>query len=130
MTPGDRQIPQPESNPETEEFWQAATRGVFLLRHCLDCGRAHWYPRARCPFCFSARTAWRPGSGEGIIYSFSVMRRVPEPYVVAYVTLQEGPTMMTNLVDCDVAHLRIGQPVKMVFKACDGGGAVPMFTPA
>ena len=51
------------------------------------------------------------------------------PYAIAYVTLAEGPTMMTNIVDCDLDKIRIGQPVRLVFKPTDGGPPVPMFTP-
>jgi uncharacterized OB-fold protein len=64
-----------------------------------------------------------------VIYSFSVMRRVPTPFALAYVTLAEGPTMMTNLVDCDFDTLRIGQPVQIVWKPTEGGPPVPCFTP-
>jgi uncharacterized OB-fold protein len=58
------------------------------------------------------------------------MRRVPEPYAIAYVTLDEGPTMMTNVVDCELDAVRIGQRVRVVFKPSEGGPPVPMFTPA
>jgi uncharacterized OB-fold protein len=58
------------------------------------------------------------------------MRRVPAPFALAYVTLEEGVTMMTNIVDCDFDAIRIGQPVKVVFKPTEGGPPVPMFTPA
>ena len=71
-----------------------------------------------------------PASGRGTIYSYSVMRRVPVPYAIGYVTLEEGVTMMTNIVDCDLDAIRIGQRVKVVFKPTDGGPPVPMFTPA
>ena len=69
-------------------------------------------------------------TGKGVIYSYSVMRHAPVPYVMAYVTLAEGPTMMTNIVDCDFDQLKIGQDVKVVFKPTDGGPPLPMFTPA
>ena len=68
--------------------------------------------------------------GKATIYTYSVMRRAPVPYCIAYVTLAEGPTMMTNIVDCDLDAVRIGQAVKLVFKPSDGGPPVPMFTPA
>ena len=57
------------------------------------------------------------------------MRRVTVPYAIAYVTLEEGPTMLTNFVDCDFDTLKVGQDVKLVFKISNGG-PVPMFTPA
>jgi uncharacterized OB-fold protein len=58
------------------------------------------------------------------------MRRAKEPYAIAYVTLAEGPTMMTNIVDCDFDALRVGQPVAVVFKDTENGPPVPMFKPA
>jgi uncharacterized protein len=58
------------------------------------------------------------------------MRRAPVPYAIAYVTLAEGPTMMTNLVDCDFDALKIGQDVEVVFQDAEEGAKVPMFRPA
>ena len=84
---------------------------------------------AICPFCFSDKTELQQASGNGRIYTYSVMRRAPIPYAIAYVTLSEGPTMMTNIVDCDLDKIRIGQSVRLVFKPSDGGPPVPMFTP-
>ncbi|HXL64624.1 MAG TPA: OB-fold domain-containing protein, partial [Xanthobacteraceae bacterium] len=62
--------------------------------------------------------------------AFSVMRRVAEPYAIAHVTLAEGPTMLTNIVDCDFDKLSIGQAVALVFKESENGQPVPMFAPA
>ena len=86
-----------------------------MLRNCTACGAAHWYPRAICPFCLSEKTELVQASGRGKIYAYSVMRRAPIPYAIGYVTLEEGPSMITNFVDCDFDKLRIGQPVKLVF---------------
>jgi hypothetical protein len=55
---------------------------------------------------------------------------VATPFVIAFVTLAEGPTIMTNIIDCDPASLAIGQPVRLAFRASQGGQKVPMFTPA
>jgi uncharacterized OB-fold protein len=129
MTQKERTVPAPATNPETQPFWDAAQEGRFLLKWCADCGKAHWYPRAVCPFCFSSRTEWREASGKATIYSYSVMRRAPEVFAVAYVTLEEGPTMLTNLRDWDFDRLSIGQPVRLVFSPTDGGPPVPMFAP-
>ncbi len=132
MAAKERAIPAPMTNPETEAFWSAAKEGKFLVRSCTACGKAHWYPRAVCPHCFSEKTEWKTGSGKGTIYSLSTMKRAPEPYTIAYVTLAEGPTMMTNIVDCDFDTLKIGQAVKLVFKPTQGEGSPPFpcFTPA
>ncbi|MES2248091.1 MAG: Zn-ribbon domain-containing OB-fold protein [Pseudomonadota bacterium] len=130
MTVKERKIPSPTAYPETEAFWKAAGEGRLLVKHCNACGEYHHFPRSLCPFCFSEQTEWRNASGQGVIYSYSVMRRVEVPYVIAYVTLDEGVTVMTNIVDCDPEAVRIGQRVKVKFQATDGGPPVAMFTPA
>jgi uncharacterized OB-fold protein len=126
----ERKFPAPQPNPETKAFWEAAGDGRLLLKRCRSCSEAHYYPRALCPFCGSGETEWQPAAGGGVIYSYSVMRRADVPYAIAYVTLDEGVTMMTNLVDCDLDAIRIGQRVRLVFKPTDGGPPVPAFTPA
>jgi hypothetical protein len=128
--PDARKIPAPIATSETETFWNAAREGRFVVPTCSACGKAHWYPRAICPFCGSDKVQWRNASGRGTIYTFSVMRRAKEPYAIAYVTLAEGPTMMTNIVDCDFDKLGIGQAVSVIFKDTEGGPPVPMFKPA
>ncbi len=130
MAGGERKIPAPEANPETRPFWDAAAEGRLLIGKCRSCGKPHYYPRAICPLCGSDATELVQASGRGSIYSYSVMRRVPVPYALAYVTLDEGVTMMTNIVDCDLDAIRIGQRVRVVFKPSDGGPPVAMFTPA
>lgn len=120
----------PDSNPENAPFWQACTEGRLVVRACEACGRAHWYPRAICPHCMSERTVWKDAAGTGTIYSYSHAVRAEVPYVIAYVTLAEGPTMLTNIVDCDPASVKIGQAVRVVFVPTDSGPPVPMFTPA
>jgi uncharacterized OB-fold protein len=124
----ERTIPAPPVNPETRPFWDAAAGGRLLLKRCAACGQPHHYPRAICPFCGSDQTEWTEATGRGTVYSYSVFRRAPIPYAIAYVTLAEGVTMMTNIVDCDLDAIRIGQPVRVVFKPTEGGPAVPMFT--
>ena len=131
MNPSDRPIPTPDVHPETEAYWQAAKEGKLLLRSCRACGEAHHYPRTICPHCGSDDTEYLQASGDGTIYSFSITRRAAVPYAIAYVTLAEGVSMMTNIVDCDFEALEIGQPVKVTFRQSeDGSMAVPMFTPA
>jgi len=123
-TPGD-----PEPMPDTQAFWDAAKDGKFLVRRCTACGKAHWYPRDICPLCHSTQTVWEQGSGQGSIYAFSVMRKADPPFVMAYVTLAEGPTMMTNIVECESDDLAIGQAVELVFVPSKNDWPVPCFRP-
>jgi uncharacterized OB-fold protein len=123
-----------ENTPSTvfrEQFFDAAAQGKLLIRKCNACGEHHHYPRSLCPYCFSDQTEWRDAKGSGTIYTYSVLRRgVPVPYCIAYVTLDEGVSMLTNIVDCDLDAVKIGMKVRVLFKPTDGGPPVPMFTPA
>jgi uncharacterized OB-fold protein len=118
------------TNPETAPFWEAAKAGKFMIKRCTTCGEAHYFPRAICPFCFSDKTVWEESSGEATVYTYSLMRKSPTgPYAIAYVTLKEGPSLQTNIVDCDLEKVKIGQKVKVVWKPTDGA-PLPFFTPA
>ena len=101
-----------------------------MLQCCNKCNKPFFPVGPCCPFCFSDKTEWIEASGKGTIYSYSVMRRAPVPYAMAYVTLAEGPRMVTNIVDCDFDKLKCEQPVKVVFKPTEDGPPLPMFTPA
>ena len=127
-----RKIPfvgSPETNPETKPFFDGNAADKLMVRRCTACKKVHWYPRALCPFCFG-ECAWEEASGRGKIYSLSVMKRGEAPYAIAYVTLAEGPSMLTNIVDCDLDTLAIGQDVKVTFVPTEGGPPMPFFTPA
>ena len=125
----ERVLIAPPASPESAAFYAAAREGRFMIGRCLGTGRLFWYPRAVSPFDGGA-TELATASGRGVIYSYSVMRRVDPPFALAYVTLAEGPTMMTNLVDCDLDSLAIGQAVTLVWKPAADGTPVPCFTPA
>lgn len=112
-----------------EPYWAAAREGRLLLKQCRACGRAHYYPRPLCPFCLSADTEWLEARGEGTVYSWSIERRATPPYSIAFVTLPEGPTLLTAIVDCDLDAIVVGLPVKLGFETREGL-PVPVFTPA
>jgi uncharacterized protein len=124
-----RKLAPPPINAETETFWKAAEGGTLLYGFCHACNEPHYYPRSFCPFCFSDRVETRAASGTGKVYSYSVMHKSPTgPYTIAYVELQEGPRVLTNLVDCDFGKIAIDAPVKLVWKPTEGGPPLPFFT--
>ena len=127
----ERKMRDPAMNPGDEPYFQAAAEGKLLLKKCNECGEVHHYPRALCPFCWSQKVEWVQAKGTGEIYTYSITRRGgPVPYCIAYVTLDEGPRMLTNIVDCDLDSIKIGQRVKVTFKKTEGGASVPCFAPA
>ncbi len=129
MTPAfDRKPATPNEDPDNKPFFDAARDGKLLIGKCLDTGKTFFPPRHVSPFTLSNNVEFVESKGLGKIYSWSVQRG-KEPYCLAYVTLEEGPTMMTNIVDTDLDAVATGQSVKLVFKPTDGA-PVPMFTPA
>lgn len=119
-----------DTNPEVKPYWDACNAGKLMLTRCKDTGRVFSYPRGVSPFTLSTNVEWFEASGNGVIYSFSTMERADPPYTIAYVTLDEGTTIMTGITDTDHQGLKIGQKVKVVFKASETGQKVPFFTPA
>lgn len=126
----ERKIPAPPIVHDTQVFWEAANDGRLLIKRCTDCGESYFYPRDICPHCLSTATEWLQTAGRGTLYSFSTSKRGELPHTLAYVTLDEGPTMLTNIVDCDPATLQVGQAVKVVFRPAENGQNVPLFTPS
>ena len=127
--------PAPAINVETKAFWDATLQGKLLLPRCNDCQTVIWYPRAICPECSSFNIGWIEASGRGSVYSYTINRRGQGDYrdlayVLAYVELQEGPRVLTNIVGCDPESVSVGQPVEVVFAATSAAAALPRFKPA
>ena len=130
MSQMERTYSDPDINMETAVYWESAKNGKLLVKSCKACGKLHYYPRTICPHCLSSDTDWVEASGKGTIYTYSVMRRTETPYVIAYVTLEEGVTMLSNIVECDVDGVAVGQTVEVVFRDTEGGHSLPVFRPA
>ena len=125
----DRPLGSAVHDGATEPFFAATANGSLRIKVCTSCRKPHWYPRPLCPYCLGD-TEWSDAAGKGVIYSVSVTRRAgPIPYAIAYVRLDEGVTMLSNIVDCDLDSVRIGQRVHVVFKPADDGTMIPMFAP-
>ena len=122
---GTSRTPAPLIAPENRPFWDAASEQRLLIKRCRSCSRFHWYPRGRCPFCLSGETEWVESSGSGEIYSYTVITGVA-PVILAYVRLDEGITLLTNLV-CETDQASIGKKVSVVFVSAENGQKVPMF---
>jgi uncharacterized OB-fold protein len=125
----------PTPTPEDSPFWAAAAEDRLVLPRCRACGTYIWFPRAFCPDCHSSDIEWAAATGRGSVYSFTVNHRGAGPwaelvpYVIAYVELEEGPRVLTNIVDADPAAVRIGDAVVAVFEPA-GETKVLRFRPA
>jgi uncharacterized OB-fold protein len=138
IKPQDASIkPLPIPDADSEVFWKGLRQGVLLLQHCLDCRQVHYYQQGICRDCGSERLEHRPASGRGTVYSYSVVHRAPgpafksdTPYAVLLVELEEGPRMISSLVDADPESVTFGMPVELVCEPVSEEIALPRFKPA
>ena len=129
--------PAPGFDWETRFWWEGCARGELWLQRCGACGVLRHRPRAVCPACLSGEVSYEQASGRGTVHTFTVthQNQAPPfrgftPYVLAYVELEEGPRVLTNVVDCDPDAVRVGMPVVVDFGEAQGEIAVPRFRPA
>ena len=139
MTTATPPKPLPTPQPEWDFYWQKAKAHELWIMRCKDCGQAYFYPRAISPCCFSRDTEWFQSSGRGTLHAFAIVHRAPTPafgdivpYIVAFIDLEEGARMPTNLVDVepDPAVVKIGMPVQVTFDDVNDTISLPKFRPA
>jgi uncharacterized OB-fold protein len=132
--------PLPAITTEAKPFWDAAAQNKLVMQRCLDCRAYIWTPRPACFECGSEQIEWTQLSGKGEIYSFTVIRQVvgraaskafePDiPYVIAWIDLDEGPRMISNVIGCPVEDVEIGMKVSVVFDQQSAEIWLPKFKP-
>jgi len=127
--------PLPEPSPLTEEFWRAAREHRLVRPVCDRCGRSHFTPQVACPHCLATGWRYQRSSGRGTVYSWTVVHRPPgsgfdPPYVLAVVDLEEGWSMLTNVVGPDggaADHVHIGLAVRVRFDDVAPDLVLPVF---
>ena len=128
--------PIPKVDEESKGFWEACRRHELRVQKCLGCGTLRHHPRAVCTECMSSEVEWLLCSGRGTVYTFTMtfQNQAPGfreelPYVLAYVELEEGVLLLTNVVGCPPDSVRIGLPVEVVFEDVSDDVAIPRFRP-
>ena len=131
------QHPRPGIDWETRAFWEGCARHELVLQRCRRCQAVQHRPRALCASCLSDDIEHFIASGRGSVHTFTVTHqnhapgfREALPYVLAYVELEEGVRMLTNLVDCPPDSIEIGMPVRVTFADLEEGVSIPRFRPA
>ncbi|MEM9104113.1 MAG: Zn-ribbon domain-containing OB-fold protein [Pseudomonadota bacterium] len=101
----ENQGPLPLSVPESEAFTQGIEAGELRIQRCHDCASIYFPPRPFCPDCGSRNVEQFAASGRATLYSYIISHLATPgfepPYSIAVVELEEGPRMMTNIVDCE-----------------------------
>ena len=133
--PATKPIPVPTR--ETQPYWEGCKQHELRIQQCAACGHSQFYPRLYCTACMSERVEWVTASGHGTVLSFTIVYRpvtqafaADVPYVVALITLDEGPQLMSNVVGCAPETVHIGMPVEVTFEDWTEEISVPKFKPA
>jgi len=133
---GEYKKPLPEINEFNYRYWEAAKRHELVLQKCLECGHYRYPPGDTCPSCLSDRLEWVEASGRGTVYTWVVFHQIYHPafaedipYAVVAVELEEGPRLVTNLLDCKLEDIKVGMPVEVVFDDVTDDITLPKFWP-
>ena len=115
-------LPIPMNEELSRPFREAAERHELALPRCNTCSHVFFYPRERCPDCFSDDLDWTRVSGLGRLYSFTIVHQPTHPaserespHIYAMVWLNEGPKIPSSLVECEIENARINMPVEAVY---------------
>jgi uncharacterized OB-fold protein len=135
-SPRGKQLPVP--TPETAPYWEGCKQHELRIPFCSDCKQYFFYPRRYCPACLSDAIEWRTASGKGTLLTYVINQRPAPgfedetPYAIAVVQLEEGPHLMTNIVNTTIApeNLPAGLPVEVVFDDVNENVTIPKFQPA
>jgi len=130
----ERAIPVP--TPETAHFWEGAKAGELRIQRCLACREAYFPPRPFCPECGSRDVTVETASGKATLHTY-VINHLPAPgyegpYAIAVVELEEGPRMMSNILDCPQTPeaLVLDMPLEVTFETLNDDISLPQFRPA
>lgn len=133
-----RPLPSPIT-PEAQPYWDGLKENKLMLPKCDDCGKPFFYPRVLCPNCHSRNISWMQASGRGKLYSFQIAHRslnrafkVELPCVMAMIELEEGPRMLSNLINIepDPNVVKCDMPVEVVFEKQNDDITLALFQPA
>ncbi len=130
--------PMPVPTPETQHYWDGAKAGELRLQRCKDCSKTYFPPRPFCPECASRSVEVIKASGKGKLYSYIINHRPAPgfeeeaPYAIAVVELDEGPRLMTNIVDCEQTPeaLQLDMALEVTFEKINDDISLPQFRPA
>jgi len=127
---------RPEPTPETQHYWEGTRQGELRLQRCDACAKTYFPPRPFCPECGSRHVSVVKSSGKGRLFSYVIHHRpVPgftPPYAIAVVELEEGPRLMSNIVNCPQTPeaLQLDMPLEVAFEKIDDEITLPLFQPA
>jgi uncharacterized OB-fold protein len=137
MTKQNYTKPLPLIDERSKPFWEAAKNQSIQLPQCKTCKHIRAQFEDFCPKCGSELFAWKTLSGNGTIWSHCVFHQkyFPEfeedlPYGVIMVELDEGPRLISNIVNQGQTQLKVGLRVKAYFEYVTDEITLIKFTPS
>lgn len=121
------------TEPELEPYWSAAREGRLVLSRCTVCGATPWIPRPFCSAHPDAPVEWVDNAGIATVHSWTTVHKGEgvfkdaSPYVLAFVELDGGPCILTNVLTSGDEQVTIGQTVHAVFDHRGASGSVLRF---
>ena len=119
--------PRPRLDAENRAFWTGGSEGRLNIMHCGDCGQFTHPPLLMCRHCQSESMSPKAVSGTATVESYTInhqawMPGLEVPFVIARVRLDDAPGVIvtTNVVNCPVDAVAIGDKVKVLFEEQDG----------
>lgn len=126
--------PLPRFTSTNRPYWDSLNRGKFSMQCCEACGHMQFPPQPSCANCLSFdHMGWKEVSGRGRIWSGIVMHKTyirsfgPDtPYNVVMVQLEEGPLLMSTLIDGN-DRIECDAPVEVVLDRVTEDLVLPKF---
>ena len=129
-----RPIPRSDE-PDTAAFWQGTKEKEFRYQQCKRCNTVVFYSRRHCTGCTDGELQWKTSAGTGSVYTFSVVRqsyhpffRNMVPYVVAWIDMDEGPRILSNVTGVAPEDVSVGQKVQVEWEEHETLN-IPLFKP-
>ncbi|MEE8509077.1 MAG: OB-fold domain-containing protein [Myxococcota bacterium] len=115
-------------------WWEGIDAGLLLIQKCSDCSALRHPPRPMCGACQSSRWETTESSGEGTVYSYTVLHHPPIPGYdfpcpVVLIDLQEGTRLVANIAACKPEEIHIGMKVECRIEDAGEGMKLPFFYP-
>ena len=131
--------PQPQANPDDQQYWNFLARRELRIQRCVKCGRFRHPPMPFCGRCGSGDTEWAAVPGTGSVFSYTIVHHAAHsalkesvPYNIAVVHLDgaDDVRLVSNILDAKPEEMKVGLRVVLAWDDNGEGTALPRFRKA
>lgn len=120
---------------EALPYWEGLKRSELWIQQCKECKKYNFYPRDYCPHDMGELEFVR-ASGKGKVLTFTIVVKAANPvspdrspYVMALIQLDEGPVMLSHVIDVEPSKVEFDQRVEIVYEKVPEDMVLPLFKP-